>query len=62
MPVVLPPAKVLVTGINGYIAAWVAQQLLEEGYAVRGTVRSAEKGTHLQKSFAKYGDRSVDHT
>ena len=31
---------VLVTGASGYIAAHIIQQLLENGYKVRGTVRS----------------------
>ncbi|KAI0059358.1 NAD-P-binding protein [Artomyces pyxidatus] len=57
MSPVLPPAKVLVTGANGFVAAWVVRKLLEAGYAVRGTVRSASKGTHLKNTFAKYGDK-----
>ena len=35
---------VLVTGISGYIGSHVAQKLLEQGYAVRGTVRNKVKG------------------
>ncbi|KAJ4473047.1 hypothetical protein J3R30DRAFT_3514321 [Lentinula aciculospora] len=36
MPKVIPNgSKVLVTGANGYIAAWVVRTLLEKGYAVR---------------------------
>ena len=31
---------VLVTGASGYVATHVAQQLLEAGHRVRGTVRS----------------------
>ncbi|PPQ89828.1 hypothetical protein CVT25_007529 [Psilocybe cyanescens] len=42
---------VLVSGANGYIATWVVQALLEQGYAVRGTVRSEEKGKHLSEYF-----------
>jgi nucleoside-diphosphate-sugar epimerase len=59
MPAVQPPAKVLVTGANGYIAAWVVKALLEEGYSVRGTARSEEKGKHLKKLFSEYGDKYV---
>lgn len=51
MPNVAPPAKVLVTGANGFVAAWVVRTLLERGYAVRGTVRSESKGTHLLSLF-----------
>ena len=57
MPAVQPPAKVLVSGATGYIAAWVVQNLLERGYAVRGTARSVAKGDFLKKVFASYGDR-----
>jgi nucleoside-diphosphate-sugar epimerase len=49
--------KVLVTGANGYIAAWLVEKLLDQGYSVRGTVRSAAKGAHLTKIFAEYGNR-----
>ncbi|KAF9235760.1 hypothetical protein BU15DRAFT_89474 [Melanogaster broomeanus] len=52
-----PPCKVLVSGATGYIATWVVQTLLERGYSVRGTVRSAAKGEHLKKVFASYGDK-----
>ena len=57
MPAVQPPAKVLVSGATGYIAAWVVRNLLERGYAVRGTARSVAKGDFLKKTFASYGDR-----
>lgn len=57
MPAVQPPAKVLVSGATGYIAAWVVQNLLERGYTVRGTARSVTKGNYLKKLFASYGDR-----
>jgi nucleoside-diphosphate-sugar epimerase len=57
MPTVQPGSKVLVTGANGYIAIWVVRTLLEQGYVVRGTVRSEAKGQHLKKSFEKYGDK-----
>jgi len=49
--------KVLVTGANGYIAVWVLRVLLEQGYTVRGTVRSESKGKHLRKLFSSYGDK-----
>ncbi|KAI0077589.1 NAD-P-binding protein [Panus rudis PR-1116 ss-1] len=49
--------KVLVTGANGFVASWVVKSLLEQGYSVRGTVRSASKAAHLQKLFAGFGDK-----
>lgn len=49
--------KVLVTGANGFIAAWVVKKLLEAGYSVRGSVRSEAKGAHLKSTFAEYGDK-----
>ena len=54
---VAPGSKVLVSGANGFIAIYVVQRLLQEGYAVRGTVRSSSKGEHLKKVFAEYGDK-----
>ena len=57
MPSVQPGSKVLVTGANGFVAIWVAQTLLEKGYSVRGSVRSAEKGEYLTKLFASYGSK-----
>ncbi|KAI0288553.1 hypothetical protein B0F90DRAFT_1827342 [Multifurca ochricompacta] len=54
---VSPPAKVLVTGANGYLAVWVVKKYLEAGYAVRGTVRSLAKSAFLKDRFAHYGDR-----
>ena len=38
---------VLVTGVNGFIAAQTAKQFLELGYKVRGTVRSQTKSKWL---------------
>lgn len=38
-----PGVLVLVTGVNGYIASHVANELLLAGYRVRGTVRNVEK-------------------
>lgn len=57
MPTITPGDKVLVSGANGFIASWVVGTLLEQGYAVRGTVRSLGKGRHLTELFQNYGDR-----
>ncbi len=38
---------VVVTGASGYIAKHIVQQLLDAGYHVRGTVRSAKRGDEV---------------
>jgi nucleoside-diphosphate-sugar epimerase len=53
MPTIVPGDKILVSGANGFIAIWVVRTLLEQGYAVRGTVRSVEKGRYLSEMFNK---------
>ncbi|KAI6024177.1 hypothetical protein PISMIDRAFT_111991 [Pisolithus microcarpus 441] len=57
MPAIQPPSKVVVSGANGFIAMWVMRDLLEHGYSVRGTVRSAQKGEYISKYFAEYGSK-----
>jgi dihydroflavonol-4-reductase len=45
-------APILVTGATGYIASWVIQKLLEQGYTVHATVRDLNKKqsfAHLEK-------------
>lgn len=45
-------APILVTGATGYIASWVIQKLLEQGYTVHATVRNLDKKqsfAHLEK-------------
>ncbi|KAI0342095.1 NAD-P-binding protein [Trametopsis cervina] len=48
---------VLVTGINGFLALWIAKKLFEKGYAVRGTIRSESKGGYIRELFKEYGDK-----
>ncbi|KAL5521316.1 hypothetical protein ACEPAG_9240 [Sanghuangporus baumii] len=48
MPTISTPARVLITGANGFIAAWVVHTLLENGFSVRGTVREESKSTFLR--------------
>ena len=50
---------ILVTGTTGFIAIHVVNQLLSDGYRVRGTVRSLDsiKTQDLKKTFNKFGDR-----
>ncbi|KAK0448418.1 D-lactaldehyde dehydrogenase [Desarmillaria tabescens] len=50
-------ARILVTGVNGYIGSWIARTLLEQGATVKGTVRSEKKGKYIKQLFASYGDR-----
>src|SRR5260370_30778208 len=57
MVAISAPAKVLVTGANGYLAIWVVKKYLEAGYSVRGTVRSLSKSAFLNDKFSHYGDR-----
>ncbi|KAI0746587.1 NAD(P)-binding protein [Daedaleopsis nitida] len=49
--------RVLVTGANGFLAAWVVKELLEHGFSVRGTVRSESKAAYLREYFKAHGDR-----
>ncbi|PHR94260.1 MAG: epimerase [Robiginitomaculum sp.] len=48
-------ATVLVTGISGYIAGHVACCLLENGYKVRGTVRTLAKGELVRQDLVALG-------
>ncbi|KAI8976320.1 D-lactaldehyde dehydrogenase [Trametes punicea] len=43
MPPLSPPARILVTGANGYVGCWVVRTLLDRGYAVRALVRTEDK-------------------
>lgn len=42
---------VLVTGVNGLIGSHVANQVLEYGYRVRGTVRNVKKNGWMVNFF-----------
>ncbi|GAB4429720.1 MAG: aldehyde reductase [Anaerolineales bacterium] len=51
---------VLVTGASGFIAIHTIIQLLEQGYNVRGTLRTMKRETELRQTLAKFvraGDR-----
>ncbi|KAK3723038.1 hypothetical protein LTR37_002184 [Vermiconidia calcicola] len=54
-----PPARVLVTGANGFIAAHVIQQLLRAEYHVLGTVRSMAKANLVLKAHGNHPSLSV---
>jgi dihydroflavonol-4-reductase len=45
---------VLVTGASGFIAIHCIIQLLEQGYPVRGTLRSMNRENELRKTIAKF--------
>jgi dihydroflavonol-4-reductase len=47
---------VLITGISGFIARHCALEMLNAGYAVRGTVRSLAKADDVRSSLAKHAD------
>ena len=44
---------VVVTGANGHIGNNLCRQLLENGYKVRGTVRSLDKAPNLDMEFVE---------
>lgn len=45
---------VLVTGVNGFIAARTVEAYLLAGYNVRGTVRSVRSGKGISEALAEY--------
>ncbi|KAH8727211.1 putative NAD dependent epimerase/dehydratase [Phaeosphaeriaceae sp. PMI808] len=48
---------VLITGVNGYIAAVAAKHFLDHGYSVRGTVRKQESAkTLIEGPLKQYAD------
>jgi len=47
---------VTVTGASGFIAQHTIRQLLDAGYAVRGTVRNLARTEDLTAAFSKYSD------
>lgn len=51
---------VVVTGVSGFIARYVALALLREGYSVRGTVRDAAKGEAVRKGLVPHEPAAAD--
>ena len=47
---------VLITGISGFIAKHCAVEMLNAGYAVRGTVRSLQRSAEVRDSLARHAD------
>lgn len=50
--------KVLITGISGFIALQTAIEFLKNGYAVRGTVRTADKADSVRSLLKEHVDVS----
>ncbi|KAK0203468.1 hypothetical protein DFS33DRAFT_1430383 [Desarmillaria ectypa] len=49
--------RILVTGATGFLGSHVVIKALENGYAVRGTVRSPSKAKEVRTFWSSYGDR-----
>ncbi|HWA17954.1 MAG TPA: NAD-dependent epimerase/dehydratase family protein [Devosia sp.] len=54
-----PNDLVLVTGATGYVGKWCVVKLLEKGYRVRGTVRSADKAAQVRATIAAVAPDAV---
>lgn len=54
----MPEETVLLTGISGFIAKHCAVELLQQGYRVRGTVRSLDKADAVRATLARHADVS----
>ncbi|GAB5456729.1 MAG: aldehyde reductase [Henriciella sp.] len=52
--------KVLVTGATGFIASHTILALINKGYEVRGTARSAGKAEQLNATLSKYSGKPVE--
>jgi len=51
MPALQNKGTILVTGASGYLAVHVIEAFLNDGFGVRGTVRSSAKGDYLVNQF-----------
>ena len=51
---------VLVTGATGFIASHTILALIEKGYTVRGTARSASKAEKLKATLSQYASQPVN--
>lgn len=52
--------KVLVTGATGFIASHTILALIEKGYEVRGTARSADKAAALNATLSAYAGKLIE--
>ncbi|RMZ43873.1 putative secondary metabolism biosynthetic enzyme [Aspergillus flavus] len=48
---------ILVTGASGFLATHIVKAFLQQGYYVRGTVRSAQAAANVRKGFSQYSDQ-----
>lgn len=48
-------SPILVTGASSFVGIHTIIQLLEQGYTVRGTIRSLSKESEVREAVAKYG-------
>lgn len=53
--------RVLLTGASGFIGAHIFESLLNHGYSVVATVRSAAKGEQILVSHKQYGKEKLDY-
>jgi len=58
MPALQNKGTILVTGASGYLAVHVVEAFLNDGFSVRGTVRSAAKGDYL---INQYKDKPFEY-
>lgn len=54
MTVTPSSTKVLVTGVGGFVGLHAAYLLLQQGYNVRGTVRTRSHAQHVKEALSKY--------
>ncbi|KAF6807413.1 aldehyde reductase II [Colletotrichum sojae] len=60
-PAIPKGSTVLITGVNGFLASHAADQFVQQGYKVRGTVRDVEKNAWLAAYFDKtYGEGNFE--
>lgn len=60
-PAIPKGSTVLITGVNGFLASHAADQFVQQGYKVRGTVRNLEKNAWMPAYFDKtYGEGNFE--
>lgn len=52
--------RVLLTGGSGFIASHILESLLDHGYSVVATVRSAQKGQQILDAHKHLGKEKLD--